>query len=220
MLPEPIADNLIVLRRWNAVRYPVDISRLLTLLPEKGWIVSSQQVVEGSTVPLPQKGNSTLRFFGDANVLGVSSDSPESVLQDFEEAISLVESLGGEVNQAEHYYSELRYIGKASGAKNPTEALKSYNQGNIRSAKLSEVLQASFPFAEKLSGFGARLGIAGSGPGSTTWAEINVLPSDLCADQEYTVEITYRSKDEERVKEIARQLYMIVQTAINEIENA
>jgi hypothetical protein len=216
------ATNASLIERFQAVLYPFPVESLLSVLPERGWIVPIAERKE-TTIQLSapiSKGEATLVFDMANKTLGVQGARPLEVLKAFREVRALAVGTFGLDPEVHTHYTELRYTGNLSGSMSPVESLARWWSSQQDDGVVA-LISARLPVGEgRLGYYGIRLAPVALDPNRPSWAELAIQPSPAAATNLYHFDLIYRHPSTETVEGVAETCEETVATAIQAIERA
>lgn len=207
--------------RMTSVLPPIDTVEFIELLIRNGYTHTAppppsrhQRGVRFTfTGPIAQKGDIVIDVNDDRGVIGVSSPSPTSTVQGFNEVLRLAKTnLKVDPESMAAFYE---FIGQCEVETrlNPLETI-----GQI-SEKVKAIEEFSKVIGEDTSLFSLRLAPKGEIPNQTEWFDITIEPHLIHTTSIYTISVVYRSKDKSKVQKFVDEFLVNIAKILDIIEN-
>lgn len=211
--------RLSALVRWRPVLFPLEQSKLLRLLPERGYVVSesvlNQRQPYGSRVEatgvVARKGSMALVLDTDRPGMGLEGLDIVETLNEFDEIEQLfLESLSFDSNgQARFYELDLQVLVESRGI--ALDQIRQLAEGN----NFHERIEASLGHPISRSGF--RLCSPTGSPLDENWYEIH-FDASLRSSNNYFALLTFRNPERSIVWDLAHRATELLQTIAENIE--
>ena len=213
-----------LIKRYNTVLYPIDLSMLLDQLPESGWIVSRKfdSVGSGQTLDeLPTKGNTKLRFDQGNKTIGVAGSNIDETLHTYRELMELIRDSSQVAVDENTHYVELRIIGKIGSPKSPEKVLSQWWSAHSDVSDLGTFLAGEMPSDSEVMGQrGLRFTSVGLTANRPNWAELTVYPDNAAFDRRYYFDLLYRNEKSSIAERVAQSANNIITSTIQRLESS
>lgn len=204
--------------RYDTVLFPLESTRLLSAVAERGFITpeSAEQPPLGARLGLrgtiARKGGVSLSVNGDKQTVGVNAKDIETLLDEFE---SIENAIGDEFELSAGdlvMFYELLVSVVVKTDKHPVEEL-----GRL-SAQMPILGEFSEIIGNEVAPFGIRIAPKDQEPNQSDWFDIRIEPSIQAPSGRYVVEVVYRHSSRNSVLEFIRSLESTIESLIGAIE--
>lgn len=204
--------------RYDAVIFPMETTRLLRAVAERGFIIpeSAEQPPLGARLGLKgtiaRKGGVLLTVDSDKQILGIAAKDIETLLDEFD---SLEKVLADEFEQEGNDVAMFYELITSMIVKTDKDTLEEWS-------RLSSELPIFSKFSQIIGGevapFGLRFAPKGQGPNQPDWYDVRIEPNVQAPYGRYVVEIVYRNSDRSTVLKFVESLESTVESLIGVIE--
>jgi hypothetical protein len=207
--------------RMTYVLPPLDTIELIDILVRTGYIRTAPPAPSGRqrgvqfafTGSIARKGDTIVDVNDERGVIGISSPSPASTIQGFNEVFQLIKSnLKVDPESMASFYE---FIGQCEveSEHNPLEKI-----GQI-SEKVRAVEEFGKVIGKNASLFSLRLAPKGETPNQTRWFDITIEPHLIHTTSVYTISVVYRSPDKPEVQKFVEEYLANITKILDIIEN-
>lgn len=210
--------SLMLSLRYDTVIFPLDTSKLLSAVAERGFIApeSAEQPPLGARFgmrgTIARKGGVSLNVNSDQQTVGVSAQDVETLIDEFE---SIEQVIGDEFELSEGdmvlFHEFLASVAVNTG-KQPLEEWAKQSEGIPIFGEFSQILGI------EVAPFGVRIAPKGQEPNQTDWFDIRIEPSIQAPYGRYVVEAVYRHADRSMVMDFVGSLESILESLLKAIE--
>ena len=207
--------------RMTYVLPPLDTVELIDLLVRTGYTRTAPPTPSGRqrgvrftfTGPIARKGDIIIDVNDERGIIGVSSPSPASTIQGFNEVFQLAKSnLKVDPESMASFYE---FIGQCEVESqfSPLEKI-----GQI-SEKVRAIEEFGKVIGKDTSLFSLRLAPKGEIPNQTEWFDITIEPHLIHTTSVYTISVVYRSHDKSKVQKFIEEFLAKTTKILDIIEN-
>ena len=199
--------------RFSSVLYPINVPRLLSLLPIAGFVVPDL-VLRGTPEagkPLATKGNTELLINTDNKTLGVKDKDPERSVNAFQELRKFyLEQI--DPSSVEIQYVEFDGIGWIRSKDNPVRVFGRLWRDSKPLQRLSSII------GEDITNYGIEIVPRDVDPNNPRWFHIDIKPYAFSGSKEYHVRWIWREPDSEQFLKKAMKTTEVLRTMISALE--
>lgn len=213
-----IYRSLMLSVRYDTVIFPLETTRLLGAVAERGFITpeSAEQPPLGARLGLrgtiARKGGVSLTVNDDKQTVGVRALDIETLLDEFESIEKVIgDEFGLTAGDIVMFYELLASM-VIKTDKHPVEEWGKLSDEMPILGKFSEVL------AKEVAPFGMRIAPKDQEPNQSDWFDIRIEPSIQAPSGRYMVEVVYRHSSRSAVLEFIRSLESTIESLIGAIE--
>ena len=205
--------------RTDFIIFPIDYGDLRDSLVKHGYVpiappptTQAVGVRLGAIGQIARKGDNSITFDPDRQIIGVDGVLTTEVIQVFDDLEQiLIEELKIDLPNSVRFFetlSEYRLITN----KNPRNVFDKFPMMTDILDRISTVIGVD------VSPFGFRVGSRGVVPNQEEWMDIRIEPVVVRADSEYYIYPVYRSRDKEKVKKFLVSLEDILLKIVGILE--
>ena len=210
----------VLIERFDAVLYPIDLVTLIDRLPGEGWVTPEPVIDEQSLrIEPPVKGGVRLQVDQSNKTLGVWGRDLSETLDAYQQIRALSRELFEFPPAVRTDYVEFRYVGYLKGSGHPLETFERWWSAYERLDLLGRSLGNRLPTdANRLAPYGIRLAPSGLDANRPNWVELQITPLNTSGHSRYFFDLIFRNEESDVTENVVASADSIIEDAVSELE--